>query len=221
MSKIVWDFGDGTGDTSFYPRHVYSDTGTYNVTATYHYYTCDSVRVQSSTVHINNVIKDFIHTRDTTLCLLNPVRINIIAKNDSLRWNDGSIDSVRLLSDAGSYYVVAYQQCGSSIDTIDINTIDCDTNTTNTCVAIPTAYTPNNDGLNDTWKPIIQNTCESQIQSYNLLVFNRWGAVVFNTNSKTESWLGTNNEIGTYVYYIEYKIDNTIYKKQGTVSLIR
>ncbi|MEI6310709.1 MAG: T9SS type B sorting domain-containing protein [Bacteroidota bacterium] len=53
MSKIIWDFGDGKGDTSFYPKHIYSDTGTYDVTATYYYYTCDSVRVQKLRVNIS------------------------------------------------------------------------------------------------------------------------------------------------------------------------
>ena len=68
---------------------------------------------------------------------------------------------------------------------------------------IPNTFTPNNDGINDTW--IIQNL--SDYPNVRLQVFNRYGQVVFESKGYTKPWDGTMNgksmPFGTYYYVIE------------------
>ena len=83
------------------------------------------------------------------------------------------------------------------------------------------AITPNNDAFNDTWKIV-------GIEKYNnalVQVFNRWGAIVFETSGGQayEPWDGTNNgkelPIGTYYYMIDLK--NGEEPVSGPVTIIR
>ncbi len=52
----------------------------------------------------------------------------------------------------------------------------------------PTAFTPNDDGLNDIFKPE-----HLFIDSYDLKVYNRWGQLLFSTNDIEEGWDGSFN----------------------------
>jgi gliding motility-associated-like protein len=88
--------------------------------------------------------------------------------------------------------------------------------------SIPSAFTPNNDGLNDLFRPIIQQ----EISDYRFAVFNRWGQQIFVSTQRNRGWDGTSNgqpaEKGTYVYLIQYKKNtNELTSYKGTVTLIR
>ncbi|MEO0312587.1 MAG: hypothetical protein RIQ89_2244 [Bacteroidota bacterium] len=52
-------------------------------------------------------------------------------------------------------------------------------------IFIPSAFTPNGDGLNDTMLPII-----SGVSSYRFHIYNRWGEKIFATNTNQFSWNG-------------------------------
>jgi gliding motility-associated-like protein len=54
-------------------------------------------------------------------------------------------------------------------------------------ITIPTAFSPNGDGLNDVFR--IESTTNFTLTS--LLVFNRWGQVVFQTSDISQGWDGT------------------------------
>ena len=89
-------------------------------------------------------------------------------------------------------------------------------------VYIPNAFTPNNDGLNDTWKPAVVF-----IKNYTLYVFNRGGQKVFDSTDETQSWDGSfgGNEckMDTYLYKLKYTgyDSNNVIQKTGTVTLVR
>lgn len=57
-------------------------------------------------------------------------------------------------------------------------------------VYIPSAFTPNGDGINDTWKPSI---LKNLIDGYKLSIFDRWGTLVFYTTDPDACWDGTMN----------------------------
>lgn len=92
----------------------------------------------------------------------------------------------------------------------------------NCTVFLPTAFTPNDDGLNDVLRPIISGV-------RNLLqfsVFNRYGNRVFYTVKEGEGWDGTyrGEKLGSdvYVWMLEYiTLDNKKVLRKGTVTLIR
>jgi len=84
---------------------------------------------------------------------------------------------------------------------------------------VPNAFSPNGDGINDTWK--IQ-----YLQSYpgaTIDVFNRYGQNVFHTVNNTRDWDGTFNgqplPVGTYYYIIDPKNGRPI--QSGSVTIIR
>lgn len=84
---------------------------------------------------------------------------------------------------------------------------------------IPTAFTPNNDGLNDTWGiPNLNLYTKCDVK-----IFNRYGQLVFHSLGYQHPWTGTYNgeqlPTGTYVYIIDTKRQKKMYK--GIVTLIR
>ncbi len=84
-------------------------------------------------------------------------------------------------------------------------------------IFIPNAFTPNGDGINDVFFPK-GGTLVTDPESYELLIFNRWGNLIFKTNDPNTGWDGNNAEEDVYVW--EIKTSNGIYHI-GHVSLIR
>ena len=89
-------------------------------------------------------------------------------------------------------------------------------------IFVPNAFSPNGDGSNDYFYPI--NTGNIHINA--MLVYNRWGQLV---HEGAVPWDGTFNgapqEIGVYVYWLEYsypEINSTkVYTRQGNVALVK
>ena len=86
---------------------------------------------------------------------------------------------------------------------------------------IPNAFTPNNDGKNDTFKPY-----GSSIKSIEMRVFNQWGELVYQTTDVNKGWdgifKGKAQPVGVYPYGIKVTfLDNTTVTKRGTVNLVR
>lgn len=86
---------------------------------------------------------------------------------------------------------------------------------------VPTAFSPNNDGLNETVN--VHGYC---VSSYNLQIYNRWGEKVFETTSKDNSWDGTYKgkpcDTGVFVYKADgISIDGKAFSLKGNITLIR
>jgi gliding motility-associated-like protein len=96
-------------------------------------------------------------------------------------------------------------------------------------IFIPSAFTPNDDGLNDLFHisyTSLFNLTGTTMTAYDMKIFNRWGSLVFQTNDANKGWDGTFNgepvEIGVYMYSINASgLDNTDYNLGGTVTLLR
>lgn len=86
-------------------------------------------------------------------------------------------------------------------------------------VLVPNAFTPNKDGINDSWHIPALNA----LSKFDVRVFNRYGQIVFHTSNMNKGWNGKYNGIdqpaGTYVYLIS--IDNGKRILKGTLTLIR
>jgi len=92
-------------------------------------------------------------------------------------------------------------------------------------ILIPNAFTPDGDGINDTYIP--KPHPDFVIESYEFYIFNRWGEVVFKTNDINQGWDGRVNngdkiaQMGVYNWIINIKGVNTILKKyKGHVVLV-
>ncbi|MCB9360997.1 MAG: gliding motility-associated C-terminal domain-containing protein [Flavobacteriales bacterium] len=122
---------------------------------------------------------------------------------------------------------------GTYADTIQ-NIFGCDSiiiinltiNNCDTLFEIPNVFTPNKDGQNDLFKPLINE----KVKSLKMKIYNRWGQLIYESNQKNEGWNGTTTSgiavsEGTYFYIINAEIiengnpTDNIYK--GTLTLIR
>lgn len=86
---------------------------------------------------------------------------------------------------------------------------------------VPTSFTPNNDGVNDTWA--IPGLDGNQYQDYKVQVFNRWGGLVYEGDSNTAAWDGTNDgdELPVASYYYVIDLGNGDEPIQGIVTIIK
>ena len=86
-------------------------------------------------------------------------------------------------------------------------------------VYIPNAFTPNGDGINDTFGIKGEGSF-----AYTLVIFNRWGEKVFESKNPNQQWDGTFHskpvQQGEYVYQLT--ASGRDYKGQtGTITLLR
>lgn len=100
-------------------------------------------------------------------------------------------------------------------DSILINTKPC-------CeLTFPSAFTPNNDGKNDRFRPITQGW--HNVKSFRIL--NRWGETIFETADERRGWDGTFNgkpqDLGVYFYSIIFKCADKDIEQKGEVVLVR
>jgi gliding motility-associated-like protein len=86
-------------------------------------------------------------------------------------------------------------------------------------IFVPTAFTPNNDGKNDSWRiPYLDPLLGATVG-----VYNRWGQLMYQSTGIEVDWNGSFHGLpqpaGTYVYLIQFKDGSPDMK--GTVNLIR
>jgi len=89
-------------------------------------------------------------------------------------------------------------------------------------IVVPSAFTPNNDGLNDALRPIQQGIKTLHYFS----VFNRWGELVFSTKTIADSWDGTfkgaKQSPGVYIWMLKATdYAGKAYDLKGSSVLIR
>lgn len=90
---------------------------------------------------------------------------------------------------------------------------------------VPNAFTPDEDGLNESWAPVHINILS---QGFQLIVFDRWGKQVFATTDKDAQWNGRFQNTGdpvqqdVYAYRVIYYDNfNQKHEEIGSVTVIR
>ena len=94
---------------------------------------------------------------------------------------------------------------------------------------IPNAFTPDGDGMNDVFKPVLTNPV-STIYSLQFTIYDRWGGEVFTSHDIGQGWDGTKNgrecPAGAYIYRITFQVEGIpgVEGEQtiiGTVVIVR
>jgi gliding motility-associated-like protein len=89
---------------------------------------------------------------------------------------------------------------------------------------VPNSFTPTGDGINDIFLPIISG---HDPNNYELMIFNRWGELIFQTNMSSKGWDGTHKGImakeDVYVWKIKARKKSNNEKKEftGHVTLLK
>ncbi|MBS1756984.1 MAG: gliding motility-associated C-terminal domain-containing protein [Bacteroidetes bacterium] len=89
-------------------------------------------------------------------------------------------------------------------------------------IYFPTAFTPNGDGKNDYFKPIVSGS----FKQYSFSIFNRFGQKIFSTQNINEGWdgklHGAYQDTDTYIWICTFRFRNEELKfRKGTVVLVR
>lgn len=153
---------------------------------------------------------------DTTICKYKSIVLKTESSNyNSYLWSTGETTASILVNQIGTYYVKVTQNSCEASDTLQVFPGDCD-------VYIPTAFTPNNDNLNETFG-VIDNVT---LQYFSMQIYSKWGQFIFSSNDVNKKWDGTfkgkKMPNGAYLWMLNYtNIHGRKFYDQGTVMIIR
>lgn len=210
----TWSFGDGSYGSGAAPTHQYTQ-GDYTVQMV----AIDSLcGIDSITKNLTVYYQPYPDLGlDTSLCVGESLTLNAGYPGTSYIWSTGgTAQSLIITAAAPTVYVVAVNNHGCvGYDTIFVD-LKCN-------VVIPSAFSPNDDGFNDLFRPR-----GNKVTSYKIKIFNRWGQVIYLDSFAgiDLGWNGKFNgedcEVGVYIYQIDVTYVNGVHELfDGNVTLLR
>ena len=127
-----------------------------------------------------------------------------------------SIEQILTVTDSGRFYIIVEDDQGCT----DISAYSIVHTVPQTVLFIPSIFTPNNDDHNEIF--VIKG---KNIVTYHLQIYNRWGALLFESDTMEKGWDGMykNKKIqeGSYYYSIEVLgEDGEVFNKTGKIQVI-
>ncbi len=230
VNKWIWNFDNQHSSMLQNPQVLYDTFGMKRIQLTVSNGVCSASSAWVP-VLLGNELKavfeatnlicpgDVVHFKDYSIG-------NIIAWNWSFGNGTGSI----LHSPPAQSYPIPNAITDVNVQLVVKNDIGCQSTATqkitlfNECyVWVPTAFTPNNDGINDYLYPLNADKFTGLV----FRVYNRYGKLVFETNKSDNRWDGRiggqDADSGTYIWILQY---NNTYsgrrvEKRGTSVLLR
>jgi len=246
----TWSFTDGLVTTTNGAvdslTHTFMNDGCYNGTAVVAFENgCIDSVTKTNAVCVNPVpIADFDWGPRNATVLEPFIQFEDLSIDaDSWNWDLGRVSTTNIppnptastlqnpfvtygSPDSGTYTVELIAWNGMCSDTIikRITILD------NFTVFVPNAFTPDGDGLNDIFFPNGKNHDNIEGASeYSFLIFNRWGALIWESGTPYQPWDGTNAKTGSevqqdvYVWKLKVwdNVESVLKTYYGRVSLIR
>lgn len=228
--EYLWDFGDGNTSTQPSPTHTYLDTGLYTVSLTI---STDSGCIADLTLVKPDVIEVF--PAPTAGINVSPEETDIYRpyfwvdnffSSDVTDWYLLDMHGDTLNTEAERYYttdtgwVVTYQHVYNQFGCSDIEPDSIYVRPITT-LFVPNAFTPDGDGVNDFWSPVVRDAKE-----YELYVYDRWGQLFFHTTNPQDQWDGTMKgkraPVDVYVYQVYFRPqEGPEERKTGHFTLVR
>ena len=229
VNSWTWTFDNSITSNVQNPQLIYTTFGIKQATLIVSNGVCKDTA--SASVDLNNSLKSVFETS------------GVVCPNDSALFKDHSIGNITgwnwdfgngfnstIQDPPAQHYPTSLTDRNFPITLIVTDNIGCsDTSlqqikvVASCYIAIPSAFTPNGDGLNDYLYPL------NAYKAANLIfkVFNRFGQEVFSTTDWTKKWDGTINgqpqATGTYVWFLQYTHQDTgkQFSLKGSTLLIR
>ncbi|MBL7891133.1 MAG: PKD domain-containing protein [Bacteroidia bacterium] len=228
-----WDFGDGYSSTACTDTHTYVSPGIYPVKLTVTDTNgCVNTLTIAGKITASSPIADF--TMSSTSVSIYEPSINFTDKSTRAAgwlWDFGDTSSTsnsslltnpsHTYSDTGIYCIkLTVRDSGGCAD----STVKCLTVKPQFTFYIPNAFSPNEDNINENF-----NGKGSGISKYKMMVFDRWGNLIFTTDDLNIGWDGkVQDKSGNlvqqdvYVYKIVLTdIFSTTHNYVGHVSVVR
>ncbi|WP_169924872.1 DUF7948 domain-containing protein [Thermoflavifilum aggregans] len=224
--SFEWDFGDGTTSTEANPVHEYGKAGEYVVRL---------VANDSTTCNRTDTMVDTIRVygRPVSMFVVSPVppQANVaeVFTNQSqggVRWwwefGDGSGDTTY---NASHIYpkTGVYEACLRVANEWGCEDTSCQAVEAliNPLFDVPSAFSPNGDGINDVFR-----VRGFGIERFEMEIYNRWGQKVYESRDVNQGWDGTYRgkpqpmDAYAYVIHIQFT-DGTRVTRTGNVTLLR
>jgi len=231
-----WSFGDNSNSTLHNPNHSYLNAGLYDVTLEVTTAAgCSNVLTKTNYIEVYpHPVASFYTNSNLNDMLESEISFtNLSTGAISYEWHFGDeaetvsteLNPVFTYTQDGQYtvwlYVVNEHNCTDSTSRdIDIKPL--------TTFYIPTAFTPNNDGVNDYFSPVGVGFDANGFEMY---IYDRWGKLIFNTNDINYMWDGSImgsgnlavNDVYSWVIFFKKSDKNQSHVNRyvGSVTLLR
>lgn len=224
--SYAWDFGDNSAGISASPSYQYKNEGYFTVILKA---TSNQGCVGSDTLRAVRI-----YPKPTASMVANflelgsggqMVRYTSTSTNaDNYTWHFDDQTSATGI-EAEKTYAFTGRYSTLLIASNDFGCLDSTRLDTNVVVPqvlfIPTAFSPNQDGINDLFGVNLRGTPIA----YKMSIFNRWGELLYTTDNPTNTWdgtyLDTTVQNGTYVYIIFVKTPGDVHTYSGSVQVLR
>lgn len=223
VTDCQWNFGNGTvasgcgSVTTTFPNG-----GLYDVTLT----TTSANGCSASETYV-----DYIYVEDAPLAAFTPSSSIGSLFNNEILFHNQSVGAVSYVWDFGDdspntnevdpLHAFPNEEAGTyTVLLTAYSPLGCPDTTSRTIIIneelifyVPNTFTPDNDDYNELWQPIFTSGFDPF--DFNLLIFNRWGEVVWESHDASVGWDGTygydGREVqdGTYTWKIDFKTTMT------------
>ncbi len=220
IDSLIWRFNPAEDNpvvkgNAFEINRYFHDTVQYRVSvAAYHCGISDTV---TENIKVNPY-PPAVLPEDTLIC--NNCTITLTAgPADNYLWNNGSVHRSIEVDTPGNYSVKMEKNGCINYDSVRVYLKEPD-------IWFPNAFTPNGDGLNDEFKPLVTD----KPLSFQMWIYSRNGTLLFYSQDFSKGWDGTFEgkpvPVSTYIWIINFKVYNkqgylTEKTKRGSVTLIR
>lgn len=155
---------------------------------------------------------------DTTLCSFQRILLTTRTKFNNYLWSNNITEESISVKQPGTYWLEVTDRFGCvGRDSITILPKTCIEG-----VFIPNTFTPNGDGRNDRFMPVMN----ADVAAYRFSVYDRWGHIIFETSALNQGWdgkfKGQPGDPGVYAWLCQYQLygeEPSI--KKGTVLLLK
>lgn len=227
INSWLWNFGDGGTSNQQNPNYNYTSSGTYDVSL--------------NIIDINGCTDDSTQQMSITVYPIPSASFNyspneVEITNPTVQFADNSLGATTWYWDFGDgntstqqHPEYTYTSPGTYTITLTVtNQYGCAASISYTLIVespfniyVPNAFTPDGDGINDIFKAKGEG-----IEEFHLMVFDRWGELIFENNDINIGWDGTYKGVpvksDVYVWKLKVKSDQHFYKDYtGHVTVLK
>jgi len=197
-----WNFGDGASSPLFpSTEHIYVSGGTFDVTLS-----VTDANGCAATLNVPNAV--FVSNGPSANFSATPQRVSLEVPVFTVTQDtvpevlyEWTVDDLPIAGGSSFQHIIDPPVIG--IHTICLVATDSLGCSNDQCafilledglnIHVPNAFTPDGDGINDTFFPVVLNARD---ETYSFTVFDRWGAEVFTTKALDQGWNGGYNNQG-------------------------
>ena len=172
-----------------------------------------SIFIQVNSYPIVDLGPDLIVCKQTSMQLQSAANLS----NASYLWSTNDTSETINVTNSGTYWLFVNNNNCVAQDSIYV-----EFNPISFIDQIPNVITPNNDFVND-----LLSFQSSNLAEYQLVILNRWGNTIFETDNPTNFWDGKNGDRfvddGVYFYKITYRLicDEEVSLLHGNISVVK